>query len=123
MMSVGAEVPSAGENQPVNPNNSAWDVRPFMVPPLGEMKKGVPVLHGGKQFSEPGPCGHYHTAMWPVKGQQSAVRSWLGLPMGSALPWPRPRTCVVVVQGAATTPRAANQCFDGFAEKRRQAME
>lgn len=50
MMSVGAEVPSAGENEPVNPNNSAWDVRPFMVPPLGEMKKGVPVLHGGKQF-------------------------------------------------------------------------
>lgn len=32
------------------------------------------------QFSEPGACDHYHTAMWPVKGQQSAVP-------GSGCPW------------------------------------
>lgn len=47
MMSVGSEVPSAGESQPANPSKSAWDVRPFMILPLGGTNKGISVLHEG----------------------------------------------------------------------------
>lgn len=49
--------------------------------------------------------------------------SWLGLPMGSELPWPRPRACVIVVQGAATTPGAADQCFAGPREEKMEGRQ
>lgn len=79
-MSVGSEVPSAGESQPANPSKSAWDVRPFMILPWEGRTRASLCCMRETQFSEPGACDHYHTAMWPVKGQQSAVP-------GSGCPW------------------------------------
>lgn len=74
----------------------------LMIPPLGEMKKGVPCFKREKHSSEPGASGHCHTAMWSLKGQQSAVP-------GSGCPWGREWASLAKASGVRRCgPRSRN---------------